>query len=75
MEGPPENGGGGRHRELAERLFGLLEKETSFAPTRPLFYSETSTTAGMAGMAGRMTVSQGLYRDFGMATFIMEQRI
>lgn len=72
LEGTPENGGGGRHRELAERLFGLLEKETSFAPTRPLFYSETSTTAGMAG---RMTVSQGLYRDFGLATFIMEQRI
>ena len=34
---------------LAERLFGALEKETSFAPTRPLFYSETSSTAGMAG--------------------------
>jgi hypothetical protein len=72
LEGTPENGGGGRHKALAERLFGLLEKESSFAPTRPLFYSETSTTAGMAG---RMTVSQGLYRDFGMATFIMEQRI
>ena len=72
LEGPPENGGNGKFAPLAQRLFGLLERETSFAPTRPLFYSETSTTAGMPG---RMTVSQGIYKEFGLPTFIMEQRI
>ncbi len=72
LEGPPENGGAGKYTALAEKLFQLLETETSFAPTRKLFYSETSTTAGMPG---RMTVSQGLYKEFGLPTFIMEQRI
>ena len=72
LEGPPDNGGAGKFTALAERLFALLEKETSFAATRKLFYAETSTTAGMVG---RMTVSQGLYKDFGLPAFIMEQRI
>ncbi len=72
LEGPPENGGAGKFTALAERLFTLLETETSFAPTRKLFYSESSTTAGLPG---RMTVSQGLYKEFGLPAFIMEQRI
>lgn len=72
LEGPPDGGGAGKHAALAERLFALLEKETTFAPTRKLFYAASTTTAGMAG---RMTVSQGLYKDFGLPAFIMEQRI
>ncbi|MFN0107028.1 MAG: M14-type cytosolic carboxypeptidase [Bryobacteraceae bacterium] len=72
LEGPPENGGAGKFVPLAEKLFSLLEKETSFAPTRKLFYADNSTTAGMPG---RMNVIQGLYKDFGLPGFIMEQRI
>ena len=72
LEGPPENGGAGKFTALAENFFQLLETETSFAPTRKLFYSETTTTAGLPG---RMTVSQGIYKEFGLPTFIMEQRI
>jgi hypothetical protein len=72
LEGPPENGGAGKYVALAERLFHLLESETSFAPTRRLFYSETSTTAGRPG---RMNVVQGLYKEFGLPAFLMEQRI
>jgi hypothetical protein len=72
LEGPPEKGGNGRHAALARSVFDLLKAESTFAPTRDLFYSEVTTTAGMKG---RMTVSQGLYRDHGIASFIMEQRI
>jgi hypothetical protein len=72
LEGPPEKGGAGKYVGLAERFFQLLETETSFASTRKLFYAEVTTTAGLPG---RMTVVQGLYKDFGLATFIMEQRI
>jgi hypothetical protein len=72
LEGPPNNGGAGKYSALAENFFHLLQTETSFSPTRKLFYSETSTTPGLPG---RMTVSQGLYKEFGLPTFIMEQRI
>jgi len=72
LEGPPENGGAGKYTVLAERLFRLLETGTSFAPTRKLSYAQTSTTAGLPG---RMTVTQGLYKEFGLPAFIMEQRI
>jgi len=72
LEGPPENGGAGKYTALAEKLFRLLETETTFAPTRKLFYSENTTTAGLPG---RMTVVQGLYKEFGLPAFIMEQRI
>jgi hypothetical protein len=67
LDGPPAGG-----RPLAERFFRTLSEETSFAPTRPLQYSDTTTTPGMAG---RMTVVQGLYRDFQIPAFLMEQRI
>jgi hypothetical protein len=72
LEGAPENGGAGKYAGLAERFFQLLETETSFAPTRKLFYAQATTTAGLPG---RMTVVQGLYKEFGLPTFIMEQRI
>jgi hypothetical protein len=67
LEGPPEG-----FRPLAERLFRTLSEETSFAPNTPLRFSEATTTAGMAG---RMTVVQGLYRDLKIPAFLMEQRI
>jgi hypothetical protein len=72
LEGPPDNGGGGKFKPLAERLFRILTEETTFAPTRSLSYSESTTTPGKAG---RMNVIQGLYADFGVPGFIMEQRI
>ena len=67
LEGPP-----GKFQPLAEKCFRTLSNETTFAPTRPLQYAETTTTAGMAG---RMTVVQGLYHDFQIPAFLMEQRI
>lgn len=72
LEGPPENGGGGKFKSLAERFFRELSAETTFAPTQPLHFAAVTTTAGMAG---RMTVVQGLYRDFKIPAFLMEQRI
>ena len=56
----------------AERVFQILSTGTSFAPTRPLSFAEQTTTPGKPG---RMNVSQGLYKDFGIPGFIMEQRI
>ena len=72
LEGPPEQGGDGRFRPLAERFFKILSAETSFAPATPLRFADTTTTAGMCG---RMTVVQGLYHDFRIPAFLMEQRI
>ena len=72
LEGPPDNGGGGKFKPLADRVFKILSQQTSFAPTRPLGYAEQTTTPGKKG---RMTVIQGLYADFGIAGFLMEQRI
>jgi len=70
LEGPPE--GGRHHAALAERLFGLLTKESTFHPSRPLFYAGATTTEGMKG---RMTVIQGLWHEFRIPGFLMEQRI
>jgi hypothetical protein len=72
LEGPPDDGGNGQFKPLAERAFGILNGETSFAPTRPLTFAEKTTTPGKVG---RMNVTQGLYADFGIAGFVMEQRI
>jgi hypothetical protein len=72
LEGPPDNGGAGKFKPLAERVFETLSNQTSFAPTRPLNYAEQTTTRGKKG---RMTVVQGLYAGFGIPGFIMEQRI
>jgi hypothetical protein len=71
LEGPPD-GGNGKFKPLAERVFQLLSQHTTFAPTQPLRYAEETTTPGKRG---RMTVTQGLYRDFGILGFLMEQRI
>jgi zinc carboxypeptidase/carboxypeptidase M14-like protein len=72
LEGPPEKGGGGEYQTLADRFFRLLSTGTSFAPTQPLRFADVTTTAGMAG---RMNVVQGLYRDLKIPAFLMEQRI
>ena len=72
LEGPPQKGGEGKFQPLAERFFKILSTETTFAPTTPLRYADITTTAGMTG---RMTVAQGLYRDFQIPAFLMEQRI
>lgn len=72
LEGPPNNGGAGKFVPFATRLFEILKTETTFAPTRPLFYSADTTTAGKPG---RMTIIQGLYRDFKIPGFLMEQRV
>jgi hypothetical protein len=70
LEGPPR--GAQHHAALAERLFELLTKESTFHPSRKLFYAEPTTTAGMKG---RMTVIQGLWHEFQIPGFLMEQRI
>ncbi|MBI5283077.1 MAG: hypothetical protein HY858_15435 [Candidatus Solibacter usitatus] len=68
LEGPP----GGRFQALGERLYSLLEQKTSFAPARGLSWAETTTTAGKPG---RMTVVQGLWKDFRIPAFLTEQRV
>jgi len=72
LEGPPDNGGGGKFLPLAKRVFEALSQHTTFAPTRPLTFAEPTTTQGKKG---RMTAIQGLYADFGTPGFLMEQRI
>lgn len=69
LEGPPN--ASTEARQLAERFFESL-RATSFHPSRPLFFAGDSTTPGMKG---RMTVIQGLARDFAIPGFLMEQRI
>jgi hypothetical protein len=64
LQGPP-----GPPLPLGQRFFDRLVKDTTFAPTRPYFTSETTTTAGMKG---RMTVVQGLSHDFQIPAFLME---
>lgn len=59
-------------RALGQRLFGLLESQSGFSPSRPLAWSEPTTTAGTPG---RMTVVQGLWRDFQLPAFLMELRV
>jgi hypothetical protein len=68
LEAPPQ----GAYRDLAARFYSLLKEHTSFHPSRALFHAEDSTTAGKPG---RMNVIQGLYRDWKIPAFLMEQRI
>lgn len=68
LEGPPDKS----VAPFAQRLFDILTKDTTFHPSRPLFFAASTTTEGMKG---RMTVIQGLYRDFRIPGFLMEQRI
>jgi hypothetical protein len=72
LDGPPGGPSDPRIRALAERVFNALKERTAFAPSRPLSYASETTTAGMKG---RMTVVQGLHRDFRIPAFLMEQRI
>jgi len=72
LEGPPDNGGNGKFKPLAERVSQTLVSQTTFAPARPLSFAEQTTTPGKPG---RMTVIQGLYKEFGIPGFLMEQRI
>jgi hypothetical protein len=67
LEGPPSGA-----REPGERFFGALKEHTIFDPSRPLFFAPVTTTEGMKG---RMTVIQGLSRDFSIPAFLMEQRV
>lgn len=67
LQGPP-----GPPPPVAHKLFEILVRDTTFAPSRPLFSAETTTTEGMKG---RMTVVQGLWHDFRIPAFLMEQRI
>ncbi len=71
LEGPPA-AGEGKYKDLGERFFRLLNEKTTFAPSRPLFWTERTTTEGKPG---RMTVVQGLYKDFGIPAFLSEQRV
>jgi hypothetical protein len=71
LEGPPA-AGEGKFKELGERFFRLLNEKTTFAPTRPLTWAPPTTTEGKPG---RMTVYQGLYKDFGIPAFLTEQRV
>lgn len=71
LEGAPA-AGEGKFKDLGERFFRLLNEKTTFAPSRPLSWAERTTTEGKPG---RMTVVQGLYRDFGFPTFLTEQRV
>lgn len=58
--------------EMGERFYKILTETTSFHPSRPFRDSEGTTTPGMKG---RMTVIQGLYYDFQLQGYLMEQRV
>lgn len=72
LEGPPDHGGNGKFEPLAVRVFDELSQHTSFLPTRALTFAEATTTSGKKG---RMNVAQGLYADFHIPGFVMEQRV
>jgi hypothetical protein len=67
LEGSPQAQG-----PLAARFFELLSARTMFEATRPMSTAPRTTTEGKPG---RMTVVQGLSRDFKIPAFLMEQRI
>jgi hypothetical protein len=68
LQGPPGDGG----RDIGPQFFAALQERTTFEPSRPFFGSGATTTEGVKG---RMTVVQGLWRDFQIPAFLMEQRI
>ncbi len=70
LEGPPAPEG--RYRSLMEQFFSLLSKNKTFAPSRPPRFAEASTTIDKPG---RMTVTQGLYKDRLLPAFLIEQMI
>ncbi len=72
LSGPPPHPDGDGYAALGERVFTALRQKTTFNPSRPFFREAETTTAGKPG---RMTVVQGLSRDFHLPAFLMEQRI
>lgn len=62
----------GAEDPLAQRLFRLLKESTTFNPTTELRPAGATTTPGKPG---RMTVTQGLYRDRKIPALLMEQMI
>lgn len=57
---------------FAQRYYDLLKAQTTFDPSRALQFAEQTTTAGKPG---RMTAVQGLYAQFKVPGFLMEQRV
>ncbi len=67
LAGPPDREG--KHRELGQRFFQALKEDSTFAPTRELYWEQA------AAAKGRMTVSQGLDYYRKLPAFLMEQMI
>lgn len=64
--------GGPRFEQLAKAFWTHLDRETTFySPQGPRESGSTTTQ----GMPGRMTVYQGLFHDFGVPAFLMEQMV
>ena len=64
--------GGPQLKALAQRFWTLLTEQTTFdSPGGPRESGSTTTP----GMRGRMTVYQGLFHDFGVPAFLMEQMV
>ena len=72
LQGPPDGARDAHVAATAQRFFKALTDHSTFAPTQPLSYAEKTTTAGKPG---RMTVIQGLYADYKIVGFLMEQRV
>ncbi|HXR79165.1 MAG TPA: M14-type cytosolic carboxypeptidase [Bryobacteraceae bacterium] len=70
LEGPPDQSSA--TRPLMERLFQILSKTRTFAPTRTPQFDAVSTTIGKPG---RMNAPQALFHDRKVPAFLIEQRI
>jgi hypothetical protein len=71
LEGPPA-GSHPLHGALLGRLFNVMLRFTSLSATREPAMGKTSTTEGSAG---RMSVVQGLSKDFDAPAFLIERMI
>ncbi len=60
-------------RAAVEKLHKILEKETTFNPTRKKLQDAAVSTS--PGQKGRMSVSQGLSAEFGICSMLMEQMV
>lgn len=67
LEGPPDG-----FRDLAVKLFSLLQARAGFSSSRPLSFAAITTTEGKPG---RINVVQGLGRDRKLPAFLTEQRV
>ncbi|MDQ6706969.1 MAG: M14-type cytosolic carboxypeptidase [Acidobacteriota bacterium] len=72
LQGPPEGAQNSHVASIGQHFFLALTDHSTFAPTQPLSYANATTTAGKPG---RMTVIQGLYADYKILGFLMEQRV